>query len=202
MHEAVRGDPLGHQAQGCTRTHHLQRFKGMLGPPWRLYVFRYPSTRASRLLSSSIALDRNHRHVDLLRMGRCIRGSGDICSPCTAVTYHVCDAARVGCMYRHLMQLGPLNSDWCCMQNFNAPAFGLGALAAAQLALGAPGTMCCPYYAACHGTASTRRRGTVQMSAAFADVSFDSDKLGAPAQNKEATNLPSVFFKTGSLLPA
>lgn len=32
---------------------------------------------------------------------------------------------------------------------------------------------------------------------AFADVSFDSGKLGAPAQNKEATDLPSTFFKTG-----
>jgi hypothetical protein len=33
---------------------------------------------------------------------------------------------------------------------------------------------------------------------ALADVSFDSDKLGAPAQNKEATDLPSSFFKTGT----
>ncbi len=33
--------------------------------------------------------------------------------------------------------------------------------------------------------------------AAFAEINFDTDKLGAPAQNKEATNLPSTFFKTG-----
>ena len=35
------------------------------------------------------------------------------------------------------------------------------------------------------------------MCAAFADVSFDSDKFGAPPQNKDAVNLPSTFFKTG-----
>ncbi|BDA47306.1 hypothetical protein COCOBI_10-1520 [Coccomyxa sp. Obi] len=52
----------------------------------------------------------------------------------------------------------------------------LGALAAAQLVLG--------------GAAAP----------AFADVSFDSGKLGAPAQNKEATDLPSTFFKTGDKL--
>ena len=38
------------------------------------------------------------------------------------------------------------------MQNFNAPAFGLGALAAAQLALGAPGERSLIEYVACVST--------------------------------------------------
>lgn len=59
------------------------------------------------------------------------------------------------------------------MRDFNVPALSLGALAAAQLALGAP---------------------------AFAEINFDTSKLGAPAQNKEATDLPSSFFKAGDTL--
>lgn len=59
-------------------------------------------------------------------------------------------------------------------KDFNAPALGLGALAAAQLMLSSP--------------ALALQRG------------IDSEAFGAPAQNKEATNLPSTFFKTGEAL--
>ncbi len=32
---------------------------------------------------------------------------------------------------------------------------------------------------------------------AAAEINFDSARSGAPAQNKEAVNLPSTFFKAG-----
>ena len=48
-----------------------------------------------------------------------------------------------------------------------------------------------------HGTTAVGLTGLACASAAFAEINFDTSKLGAPAQNKEATDLPSTFFKTG-----